>query len=54
MAEVDLRYAADMPARLHALNPAPLGEERAPTERIVGCCRAAVAAGRPAVPGRST
>ncbi|TQM79200.1 transglutaminase superfamily protein [Saccharothrix saharensis] len=39
LAEVDLRYAADMFARLHSLNPAPLGEERAPTERIVGCCR---------------
>ncbi|MFJ6671773.1 transglutaminase domain-containing protein [Actinosynnema sp. NPDC091369] len=39
MAEADSRYAADMFARLHALNPAPLGEERALTERIVGCCR---------------
>ncbi|MBB5800844.1 hypothetical protein F4560_000612 [Saccharothrix ecbatanensis] len=38
-AEVDLRYAADMFARLHELNPAPLDQERAPTERIVGCCR---------------
>ncbi|MEV8439563.1 transglutaminase-like domain-containing protein [Actinosynnema sp. NPDC051121] len=39
LAEVDLRYAADMLARLHELNPAPLGEPRATTERIVGCCR---------------
>ncbi len=39
LAEVDLRYAADMLARLHELNPAPLGGPRAPTERIVGCCR---------------
>ncbi|GAB2979347.1 transglutaminase-like domain-containing protein [Saccharothrix stipae] len=39
LAEVDLRYAADMFARLHELNPAPLGDRRAPTERIVGCCR---------------
>lgn len=38
-AEVDLRYAADMFARLHELNPAPLDRDRAPTERIVGCCR---------------
>jgi hypothetical protein len=38
-AEVDLRYAADMFARLHELNPAPLDRERVPTERIVGCCR---------------
>ncbi|WP_158853722.1 transglutaminase-like domain-containing protein [Saccharothrix deserti] len=39
LAEVDLRYASDMFARLHELNPAPLDQERAPTERIVGCCR---------------
>ncbi|MEU4443170.1 transglutaminase-like domain-containing protein [Actinosynnema sp. NPDC050801] len=39
LAEVGLRYAADMFARLHELNPAPLGDGRAPTERIVGCCR---------------
>jgi hypothetical protein len=39
LAEVDLRYAADIFARLRSLNPAPLGEERAPTERVVGCCR---------------
>ncbi|MFE2752500.1 transglutaminase-like domain-containing protein [Actinosynnema sp. NPDC059335] len=38
-AEVDLRYTADMLARLHELNPAPLGAERATTERILGCCR---------------
>lgn len=38
-AEVDLRYASDMFARLHELNPAPLDQERPPTERIVGCCR---------------
>ncbi|WP_405165801.1 transglutaminase domain-containing protein [Nocardia sp. NBC_01499] len=38
-AEIDLRYAADIFARLHELNPAPLDAERAPTERVVGCCR---------------
>lgn len=38
-AEVNLRYADDMLARLRELNPAPLGEQRTPTERIVGCCR---------------
>ncbi|ONI80389.1 hypothetical protein ALI22I_44495 [Saccharothrix sp. ALI-22-I] len=39
LAEVDLRYAADMFARLHELNPESLDQERAPTDRIVGCCR---------------
>jgi hypothetical protein len=38
-AEINLRYADDMFARLHELNPAPPGERRAVTERIVGCCR---------------
>ncbi|NUT48989.1 MAG: transglutaminase domain-containing protein [Saccharothrix sp.] len=38
-AEVELRYAGDMFARLHELNPAPLSADRPPTERIVGCCR---------------
>ncbi|HEX5120691.1 MAG TPA: transglutaminase-like domain-containing protein [Pseudonocardiaceae bacterium] len=37
--EINLRYADDMFARLRELNPAPLGAERAATERIVGCCR---------------
>ncbi|MFI6045748.1 transglutaminase-like domain-containing protein [Nocardia sp. NPDC051321] len=37
--EIDLRYADNIFARLHALNPAPLDTERAPTERVVGCCR---------------
>ncbi|MFD6156566.1 transglutaminase-like domain-containing protein [Nocardia sp. NPDC060256] len=37
--EIDLRYAEDIFARLHDLNPAPLDAERAPTERVVGCCR---------------
>lgn len=37
--EADLRYAADMLARLHALNPAPPDRERGTTERILGCCR---------------
>jgi hypothetical protein len=39
LAEVDLRYASDMFARLRELNPAPLDQERVPTERVVGCCR---------------
>ena len=38
-AEIDLRYADTMFARLHDLDPAPLHRERAPTDRIVGCCR---------------
>ncbi|WP_433656629.1 transglutaminase-like domain-containing protein [Nocardia sp. CA-128927] len=38
-AEIDLRYAEDIFARLFELNPAPLDAERAPTERVVGCCR---------------
>ena len=39
MAEVDLRYASDMLARLAELADRPLGTDRAPHERIVGCCR---------------
>ena len=39
LAEIDLRYAERMLGRLRELNPAPLGAERAPTERILGCCR---------------
>jgi hypothetical protein len=38
-AEINLRYADAMFARLHDLDPAPLGHERASTDRIVGCCR---------------
>jgi Transglutaminase-like superfamily len=38
-AEINLRYADDMLARLHERNPAGPGVERATTERIVGCCR---------------
>jgi hypothetical protein len=37
--EIDLRYAEAMLGRLRELNPAPLGVERVPTERILGCCR---------------
>lgn len=37
--EINLRYANDMFARLHELDPAPPGTERAPTDRVVGCCR---------------
>lgn len=38
-AEINLRYADAMFARLHELSPAPLAAGRAPTERVVGCCR---------------
>jgi hypothetical protein len=38
--EIDLRYADDQFARLHALSPeAPLTADREPTQRILGCCR---------------
>lgn len=37
--EINLRYADAMFARLRELNPAPLSAPRAPTDRIVGCCR---------------
>ncbi len=37
--EIDLRYADDMLTRLHELDPAPPGDDRATTDRIVGCCR---------------
>lgn len=39
LAEINLRYADTMFERLRELNPAPPGQDRAPTERIVGCCR---------------
>ena len=38
MGEIDLRYADDMLARLHDLNP-DLTANRGDTERILGCCR---------------
>lgn len=38
-AEINLRYADAMFARLHDLDPTPPGHERLPTDRIVGCCR---------------
>jgi hypothetical protein len=38
-AEINLRYADDMFARLHELDPAAPGAERKPTDRVVGCCR---------------
>jgi hypothetical protein len=38
--EIDLRYADDQFAHLHDLTPdAPLTADRAPTQRILGCCR---------------
>jgi transglutaminase superfamily protein len=37
--EINLRYAADMFARLRELDPAPPGVPRPPLHRIVGCCR---------------
>jgi hypothetical protein len=39
IAEIDTRYAAPMLARLAALHDAPLTAERAPHQRLVGCCR---------------
>ena len=39
MAEINLRYADAMLARLRELNPAAPGTPRASTERLVGCCR---------------
>jgi hypothetical protein len=38
-AEINLRYADAMLARLHELNPAAPGAERQPLDRVVGCCR---------------
>ncbi|WP_433654927.1 transglutaminase-like domain-containing protein [Nocardia sp. CA-128927] len=37
--EIDLRYADDLLTRLHELSSAPPGSDRAPTDRVVGCCR---------------
>jgi hypothetical protein len=37
--EINLRYAEDMFARLHELDPTPPGAPREPLHRIVGCCR---------------
>jgi hypothetical protein len=37
--EINLRYASDMLARLHELDPAPPSTDRAVTDRVVGCCR---------------
>src|SRR5215469_9914984 len=39
IAEIDTRYAADMLARLASLAQQPLADARAPSERLVGCCR---------------
>jgi hypothetical protein len=39
LAEVDTRYADAMLARLGELGDGPLTSERAPQERLVGCCR---------------
>ncbi|MFI5782074.1 transglutaminase-like domain-containing protein [Nocardia sp. NPDC051570] len=37
--EIDLRYADSLLTRLRELNPAPPGQARARTDRVVGCCR---------------
>jgi hypothetical protein len=37
--EIDLRYADAMLGRLGELSDKPLGEFRAPHERMIGCCR---------------
>jgi hypothetical protein len=37
--EIDTRYAEDMLARIFELSDRPLTAERAPGERLVGCCR---------------
>jgi hypothetical protein len=39
MAEINLRYADAMFARLRELNPGAPGADRPATERLVGCCR---------------
>jgi hypothetical protein len=39
IAEADLRYASAMLGRLMELADLPLGADRAPHQRIVGCCR---------------
>jgi Transglutaminase-like superfamily len=39
IAEIDERYADVLLTRLHELDPAPPGGDRAPTDRVVGCCR---------------
>ncbi len=39
MAEINLRYAQDMFARLRAMNPNGPAGPREPTERLLGCCR---------------
>jgi hypothetical protein len=39
VAEVDTRYAKDMLARLTSLAAQPLTSARAPSQRLVGCCR---------------
>jgi hypothetical protein len=39
LAEIDSRYAETMLDRLAELDDRPLGQRRAPSERLVGCCR---------------
>jgi AcrR family transcriptional regulator len=39
LAEIDLRYAEAILDRARELKPTPLGAERAPEERVLGCCR---------------
>jgi Transglutaminase-like superfamily len=37
--EIDTRYAEDMLARIFELSELPLTAQRAPSQRLVGCCR---------------
>ena len=39
LAETQIRPAGELVARLLALDPAPLDEERVPAERVIGTCR---------------
>jgi hypothetical protein len=39
IAEIDTRFARDMLARIFELSGLPLTAERAPSQRLVGCCR---------------
>jgi Transglutaminase-like superfamily len=39
IAEIDTRFARDMLARIFQLSDRPLTADRAPNQRIVGCCR---------------
>src|SRR5271166_4254262 len=39
IAEIDTRYAKDMLERLVGLADQPLAQARAPSQRLIGCCR---------------